>query len=271
MFGLLIYWRKIILILICLLVSFTCLASGQIYVGDTLFVGNNDGSPFHVPYQGVVDIPLWLRIIYDGSTGAINLATSNYAVSERLDGNFHYPWQFNFYPPLWFPDYSAQSLWFTADNPPDSVGHFADFTIRMALDASYINDTLEIMNVNVQFSDSTGYILLLYEFQISPIVIDDITAIDGDPGEPDKIAISRVYPNPFNSSATIEFSLNRPRWVTLTVYDLLGREIGTLIDEYKQVGIHSVVFDAPTLSSGVYFLRLQAGNEFKIKRMVLLK
>ncbi len=271
MFGSFIYSRKIILFLVFLLMSFTCIASGQIYVDDTLFVGNSDGSPFHVPYQGVVDIPLWLRIIYDGSTGAINLATSNYAVSERLDGNFYYPWQFNFYPPLWFPDYSAQSLWFTADNPPDSVGHFADFTIRMALDASYINDTLQIMNVNVQFSDSTGYILYIYQFRISPIVIDDITAIDEEPAEPDKIAISRVYPNPFNSSATIEFSLDKPQWVTLTVYDLLGRKIRTLIDEYKQVGIHSVIFDASYLSSSVYFYKLQAGNEFETKRMVLLK
>ncbi|UCE65800.1 MAG: T9SS type A sorting domain-containing protein [Candidatus Zixiibacteriota bacterium] len=265
------YGHKISLILICMLIPFAHSALSQIYVDDTLFVGNNDGSPFHVPYQGVVDIPLWLNEIYEGSTGAINLATSNYAVSERLDGNFYYPWYFIFYPPIWHQDYSAQSLWFTARNPPDSVGHLADFTIRMALDTSCINDTLQILNANVQFSDSTGYVLILYGLRISPIVIDDITAIDEETAKPEDIAISRIYPNPFNSSATIEFSLDKPQFVALAIYDLLGREINTLLESKKPSGTHRIFFDASGLSSGVYFYRLRAGNIIETKRMVLLK
>jgi hypothetical protein len=219
----------------------------------------------------VVNIPLWLKIIYDGSTGAINLATSNYAISERLDGNFYYPWQFNFYPPLWYPDYTAQSLWFTAENPPDSVGHFADFTIRMALDASYINDTLGILNANVQFSDSTGYVLMLYGLQISPIIIDDITAIHEEPVKPDDATISRVYPNPFNSSTTIKYGLPEVGRVRIDVYDLLGCKVETLVDEEKQVGQHQVVWDASDYSSGVYFYRIEWGDFTETKKMILLK
>ena len=162
-------------------------------------------------------------------------------------------------------------MWFTAQNPPDSVGHFADFTIRMALDASYINDTLQILNANVQFSDSTGYVLILYGLRISPVVIDDITAIDAEAAKPDDIAISRVYPNPFNSSTTIEFSLNKPQFVTLTVYDPLGREIRAILNEKKPAGTHKIAFDASSLSSGVYFCSLRAGDMVASKRMILLK
>jgi hypothetical protein len=57
----------------------------------------------------------------------------------------------------------------------------------------------------------------------------------------------------------------------LTIYDLLGRRIETIVDEYRQAGVHTVTFDASGLSSGVYFYRLQAGDAVETKRMVLLK
>jgi hypothetical protein len=246
-------------------------ALGQIFVDDTLFVGNSDGSPFHMPYQGVADIPLWLKIIYEGSTGAISLVTPNYAVSERLDGNLYYPWQHTFYPPTWYPDYSVQVLWLTAENPPDSVGHFADYTIRMALDASYINDTLQLLSANTQFCDSTGYIVYLYEVRESQVVIDDITAVEENVPKPEEMIASRVYPNPFNFSTNIEYSLPEAGYVKIDIYDLLGRQVRTLIDEYRQAGTHTVTFNASLLSGGVYFHRLQAGEMVETKRMVFLK
>jgi hypothetical protein len=79
------------------------------------------------------------------------------------------------------------------------------------------------------------------------------------------------YPNPFNAITTIEFILPGPQKAKVTVYDLLGREVGTMIDEDKQAGFHFIIFDASGLSSGVYFYRLQAGEMIETKRMVLLK
>ena len=105
---------------------------------------------------------------------------------------------------------------------------------------------------------------------------DWITGI-GDEEFPDKnlipqrISLLQNYPNPFNVETTIEFILPEPLNVQVTVYDLLGREVQTLIDKYKQTGIHSIIFDASGLSSGVYFYRLQAGDNIETKRMVLLK
>ncbi|UCC79674.1 MAG: T9SS type A sorting domain-containing protein [Candidatus Zixiibacteriota bacterium] len=88
---------------------------------------------------------------------------------------------------------------------------------------------------------------------------------------PDYMSLLGNYPNPFNSSTTIEFIQDKPQFITLTIYDLLGREIKTLLNERKPAGKHKIPFDASPLSSGVYFYRLQAGDAVETKRMVLLK
>jgi len=88
---------------------------------------------------------------------------------------------------------------------------------------------------------------------------------------PEKHILFQNYPNPFNFSTTIEFGLSETRYVKIEIYDILGRRIETLIDEYRQAGIHTVSFDASHLSSGVYFYRFQAGDAVETKRMVLLK
>jgi parallel beta-helix repeat protein len=94
---------------------------------------------------------------------------------------------------------------------------------------------------------------------------------DDLPSLPDRFILLQNYPNPFNDQTTIRFVLPKSQNVQLTIYDLLGRRIETLIDDYKQAGSHTITFDASHLSSGVYFYRLQAGEMVKIKRMVLLK
>jgi hypothetical protein len=88
---------------------------------------------------------------------------------------------------------------------------------------------------------------------------------------PQQISLSGNFPNPFNSSTTMEFSLDKPGSVTLTVYDILGREIKTLFNADKTAGKHRILFDASSLPSGVYFYRLRAGDAVETKRMVLLK
>jgi len=79
------------------------------------------------------------------------------------------------------------------------------------------------------------------------------------------------YPNPFNAATTIKFILPESGKVKLTVFDVLGRRVQTLINDNKNAGIQSVIFDASLLSSGVYFYRLEAGSLAETKRMVLLR
>ncbi|MCI0514228.1 T9SS type A sorting domain-containing protein [candidate division KSB1 bacterium] len=79
------------------------------------------------------------------------------------------------------------------------------------------------------------------------------------------------YPNPFNPSTTIEFSLPTSNHVVLKVYDVLGKEILTLVDETLAAGQHQVHFDARHLASGVYFYKIQAGDFTRMKKMVLMQ
>ncbi len=84
--------------------------------------------------------------------------------------------------------------------------------------------------------------------------------------------LNQNYPNPFNPSTNIGFSLPSTTSVTLKVYNLLGQEVATLIDGAKMnIGTHSVLFDAGSLSSGVYFFRIEAGNFNSTKQMMLIK
>lgn len=83
--------------------------------------------------------------------------------------------------------------------------------------------------------------------------------------------LSQNYPNPFNSYTTISYKLSTTSKVTLKVYDVLGKEIGTLVDDVKQPGTYKVKFYSSKLSSGVYFYRLTADKFSETKSMLLLK
>lgn len=83
--------------------------------------------------------------------------------------------------------------------------------------------------------------------------------------------IEQNYPNPFNPTTIINYSVNSTRHTKLIVYDLIGREIATLVDQIQAPGTYSVRFDAANLSGGVYFYRLSAGNYTETKKMILQK
>lgn len=88
---------------------------------------------------------------------------------------------------------------------------------------------------------------------------------------PEKVALYDAYPNPFNPSATIEFSLPQLSNVRLEVYDVTGRRIALIMDEQRREGLHSVQFDASGLSTGIYFYRLTTEQFSETKKMTLIK
>jgi hypothetical protein len=88
---------------------------------------------------------------------------------------------------------------------------------------------------------------------------------------PKVYSLAQNYPNPFNPVTKINFAIPKQGFVTLKVYDVLGREVSTLVNEVKQTGNYSVDFDASYLSSGVYFYRIESGGFSDIKRMILIK
>lgn len=88
---------------------------------------------------------------------------------------------------------------------------------------------------------------------------------------PDKFSLKQNYPNPFNPVTKISFDIPQKSFVTLMVYDVLGKEVVSLLNDERACGSYTVDFDASSLSTGVYFYRITAGDFSETKRMVVLK
>ena len=88
---------------------------------------------------------------------------------------------------------------------------------------------------------------------------------------PNEYNLGQNYPNPFNPSTTIEYSVLNSDFVQLKVYDILGREVKTLVAEFKQAGAYNIEFNASQLASGIYFYRIESGKFIQTKKMILLK
>lgn len=105
------------------------------------------------------------------------------------------------------------------------------------------------------------------------LTLEDLTGIpvDGESTIPHSPLLYQNYPNPFNASTTIEFDIETPGDTRLEVYNLMGQKVATLIDDYLESGPKTVAWDASEFSSGVYFYKLNTGNEAITRRMTLLK
>lgn len=83
--------------------------------------------------------------------------------------------------------------------------------------------------------------------------------------------LEQNYPNPFNPSTRIAFAVQGSGFTTLKVFDMLGREVATLVNENVQAGNHERTFDAAGLASGVYFYRIDAGSFSQTRKLLLLR
>ena len=102
------------------------------------------------------------------------------------------------------------------------------------------------------------------------ILIGETVPVDNE-SIPTSFVLEQNYPNPFNPETFINFHLPTTSNVQLKVYDILGNEIATLVNEIKQPGVYNVKFNAEKLPSGVYIYKLQAGKYLAIKKMMLIK
>lgn len=102
-------------------------------------------------------------------------------------------------------------------------------------------------------------------------VTDELTSGKNGIESPYAFSLSQNYPNPFNPVTMINFSIPQKGLVTIKVYDITGKEVRTLVNEIKDAGSNSVVFDASSLSSGVYFYNIVSGGFTDTKKMVLVK
>ncbi len=106
-------------------------------------------------------------------------------------------------------------------------------------------------------------------FVLSP---EGVTGVESSPSSlPKTFKLNQNYPNPFNPSTVISYSLPTNSFVSIKVYDIIGREVATLVNNNMTAGNHQITFDAAGLTSGVYLYQIRAGNFVQTKKMILLK
>jgi endoglucanase len=127
-------------------------------------------------------------------------------------------------------------------------------------EGSYASNEIAI-NWNAPLVFTAGY--------FSP---DEITSTDdGSSLSPYEFELQQNYPNPFNPKTLIKYSVGRNEFIILKVFDVLGKEVSTLVNDLKSPGVYEVEFDSTDLSSGVYIYELKAGENFFSKKMMVLK
>ena len=95
--------------------------------------------------------------------------------------------------------------------------------------------------------------------------------VNGEPVLPAEYSLRQNYPNPFNPTTNIRFTIPTSNVTSLKIFDLLGKEVVTLLNEYKKAGEYTVPFNGALLPSGIYFYQLRSGNFTETKKMVLVK
>jgi photosystem II stability/assembly factor-like uncharacterized protein len=123
---------------------------------------------------------------------------------------------------------------------------------------------------DVQFTDTkTGYAVgdSGVVLKLNPAAVN----VENNMLPPDKFILHQNYPNPFNPNTSIRYTTGSKEFVSLKIYNLLGKEIATLVNEEKPAGNYDVNFDASGLTSGIYLYRLRAGSYTQSKKMVYIK
>lgn len=129
---------------------------------------------------------------------------------------------------------------------------------------------VDIVNNNVSLAGVNSFALWSLNDKDYP------TSIDNESVQPKNFLLKQNYPNPFNPSTVIQYQLAENSFVTLKIYDVLGKEVTSLVNEFQNAGQYAVKFSTEqleqnTISSGKYFYRLEAGNFNSVKKMILIK
>jgi hypothetical protein len=127
---------------------------------------------------------------------------------------------------------------------------------------------------SVYFRDSdTGYIVGNYGTILKTVTAGEFTLNISNSGQtiPNEFYLFQNYPNPFNPSTTIKFKVDGYSNVSLKIFDLSGKEVADLLNKNLTPGIYSVIWNASSFGSGVYYYRIQMGNQIETKKMVFIK
>jgi len=168
---------------------------------------------------------------------------------------------------------SAKVYWRT-----DTTQAYNIVNMTQSLDTFRANIPAQTLGTNIYYyisatsnSGKTSTKPLTAPYGYIKFTIDNQTSINSNESAPGNFSLSQNYPNPFNPTTQLEFGIPDLEFVSLKVYDALGNEVRTLVNENKPAGRYTVTFDGSNFSSGFYFYKLTVGNYTDTKRMILLK
>jgi hypothetical protein len=172
-----------------------------------------------------------------------------------------------------------QSEFQTLDSAADAMVSKADSIANAKNDSTKMQLVAEARhNLDMaELDESGGFHNHLYSVALLRDAIARASAVTGikttQPGSelPARFALFQNYPNPFNPSTKIRYELPSAVPVVLKVYNMLGQELATLVNENKPAGVYTVEFNANNLASGVYFYRLHAGGFVETKKLLLMR
>ncbi|HSD64156.1 MAG TPA: YCF48-related protein [Ignavibacteriaceae bacterium] len=264
------------------------------YGENLLFISSNYGPLCHV-YKSTDKGKSWIQSFDWGSLDGDNFGKVE--MFNETEGVLE----------LFYADFIGQSILFKttdAGQSWDELGYgiafdfgIADFeftsdqtgwvttqisSILRTTDGGFIWDTLQthLANINnfdffnsdVAYGISNNHIYYTNDGWITYSIVDSIiTNIDNQKIVPGEFVLYQNYPNPFNSTSVIKYSLPKSSNIIIKVFDVLGKEIETLVNEEKPAGTYEFIWKAFNLPSGIYFYRLQAGSSVETKKMILLR
>ena len=161
---------------------------------------------------------------------------------------------------------------FTSESTGNIIGYFWDFgdeitsseqnPLHTYMEPGTYSVSLTVFNFNVQHQ----------KIKQDYINVQEATSVKTDmTNKPTEFYLSQNYPNPFNPITTINYSLANKSYIILSVFDITGREVKTLVSEVQNPGMYSVSFDATHLSSGIYFYKLKTESFEQNRQMILLR
>lgn len=148
---------------------------------------------------------------------------------------------------------------FMLDNGPDSV-----FTIMNSVNNELFHFKFSSIPVSFGFDVQNDIVL-------KTLTLKKVTSVEMMNGMPLQFSVEQNFPNPFNPSTTIRYSIGTEEFVTIDVFDVLGKHIARLVNQKEPAGVYTVYFTGSAVPSGIYFYRVTAGTASTTKRMVLLK
>jgi len=167
----------------------------------------------------------------------------------------------------------VDTVWTVDQNTRFVIDEQGKYFVQLTKDTLYTYDFITKILLNKTFLKGINHTSTLF---VSPPFayiqsIESTTGITDRSSTPTKFDLLQNYPNPFNPTTSINYSIPEAALVVIKIYDALGREVTTLVNEYKPAGNYKVEFNASKLVSGIYFYRMESGLYTQTKKLLLLK